>query len=211
MPTVTIGQNSTDTFSGFVDTWLGLFAPTTNNDGAASFGVNRFGTGNHAVGYIKATGFNTTNIPAGSTITAASVNVKCQDDGAPFAVRLRRVLRNAVVGQATWNVYSTGNSWTTGGGLSDGNDRSATTTADATPNGVAYVVWSDAQLVTDLQNMLDGSVSNFGWHMERADAGTDDGNYYTFTASEGADGSRPYLSVTYTAPSSAILMGQAIL
>jgi len=114
---------------------------------------------------------------------------------------MKRILRNWSESQSTWNIYSTGNNWTTAGGTSDGNDRSSTTTATKqifnSDNG-NYVQFTSAQLAADVQDMINTPANNFGWHIERTD-GSNDATYMGYTSSEGTDGQRPYLSVTYTA------------
>jgi hypothetical protein len=138
--------------------------------------------------------FDLTSIPAGSTITAATLGLNCSDASAS-TIQMRKLLRIWVELQATWNIYSTGNSWTTAGGISDGNDRSATITASTAISGTGWKTWSDDQLITDIQAMIDGGANN-GWHFQNS---SDPNVYPAFVSSDGTDGSRPYLSVTYTA------------
>ena len=81
-----------------------------------------------------------------------------------------------VVNQATWNLFSTGNSWTAGGGLSDGADRASAVSATAVIAPVVlntYYAWTGAQLLADVQAFVSGSLPNYGWHLERTDATND--------------------------------------
>lgn len=203
MPTVTIGENTSDDFSGCEEVRLTEVAPTTNQDGS-DLQVTKFAASDHHNSLIKFTGLS--NIPAGSTITAASINIRLVSalDETAETFTGRRVLRNWVESEATWNVYSTGNSWTTAGALSQGNDISATVSTsdnDITNTGQYWSLGEgNEQLRTDIQNMINGTVPNYGWHLERTD-GEDDGAFRQFDDSEGTDGQRPFLSVTYTPPS----------
>jgi hypothetical protein len=94
-------------------------------------------------------------------------------------------------------VYSGANSWGTAGGISDGVDR------EASPAGTLVVgaagAYKEIALSTSLvQGWINGSIANYGLHLERTD-GSNDGVYMLFVSTDGADATRPYLSVTYTA------------
>jgi len=123
--------------------------------------------------------------------------------------QLKKLLVAFVENQATFNIRSTGNNWTGAGGLSDGNDRSSTVSASlATDTISGYKVFSHANLIADVQSIVDGGPNN-GWHLGFASEAGGSGNYWQFGSREGTDGQRPYIGVTYTAGGAAALTGTA--
>ena len=205
MPTVTIGANSGDTYSGFADTKLKENAPTTNEGSTDNFEVTKYSGGDWTTGLVKASGIS--SIPAGSVITAVSLffyQYLADKANGTYVIVAKRCLRNWVEAQATWNIYSTGNSWTSGGAFGDGTDRDATATFTSAgldlSTGSYKELVGDAGAIYDVQRMLDGAIPNYGWMLERTDAFNDFG-YRQFRSSEHTDGQRPYLSVTYSTPS----------
>jgi Disaggregatase related repeat len=199
--TATIGNNTGNTYSGVSDTRLQQDIPTSNFSSSTALDVDKFGAGGHANTLIKFTGLS--NITGPVTVTSATIRLRLNGSdggGASYTIGVRRLLRDWQNAQATWNVYSTGNSWTTAGGLSNGNDRSATLSASQSVpgNGTgSYYSFTGSQLATDVQNIINGTASNFGWILEREDAG-DDSLYRVFNSSESSDGQRPELNITYT-------------
>lgn len=204
MPTVTIGANTADTYSGFADTMLKESASTTNYGSEDYFEVTKYSGGDWTTGLVKASGIS--SIPAGSVITAVSLFIyQYLGAGASgtYVASAKRVLRNWVEAEATWNIYSTGNSWTTGGAFGDAADRDAAATFASAgldlSTGAYKELVGDANAVYDVQRMLDGAISNYGWMLERTDA-SNDFAYRQFRSSAASDGQRPYLSVTYSTP-----------
>jgi hypothetical protein len=196
--TVTVGDNTGNTHSGTEDNKLRQFNATSNFGGDTTWEVTKFGAGDHTHGAIRFPGLSSISGPV--TVTAATLFIRLSNVGGTvtYTVDARRFLRNWIEAQSTWNVYSTGNSWTTVGGLGDGNDRSATISGSVSVDTtLGYFGITGAQLITDVQNMINGSVPNYGWHLERNGVGND-GNYRVFQSSEGTDGQRPYLEITYT-------------
>lgn len=194
---VTVGDNSTDTHSGADEVHLKEIDPTTNYDGTV-FELGKWDSGDHTHGLIRFTGLSAISGPV--TVSTATLYVFQNEDvgGGSYTIEARRLLRNWVEAEANWSVYSAGNSWTTGGGISDGNDRSATVSGSvAVTTSLGYYGITGSQLITDVENMINGSVSNFGWHIERQGTGNDN-TTKGFTASEGTDSERPYLDVTYS-------------
>jgi hypothetical protein len=201
LPTITIGNNTGDDITGTEDTQIYEGDPTVNQDGN-DLDMGKFSGGVHRHGLIRFTGIS--SIPAGATITNATMYLwlNAASATANQTFTLRRSLRNWVEGQATWNVYSTGNSWTTAGGLDTTNDRSSassgTSAAIGSTTGLYYAFCADdATFIANIQGFLDGDFTNNGWHIERTDA-ANDATFRVFTRSEGTDGQRPYLEVTYT-------------
>lgn len=198
MTVVVIGDNTGDDYSGTLDSFIREDTPTTNNGGQPFMFVNKHVAGQYMHGYLEFDGLS--NIPLNVVVTDASVKpyLNFGNSTNSNTISLKRFLVNPEELEITWNDYSSGNSWTTAGGLSDGNDRSATISASVSFPGqtYGYITFTGSQLITDVQNYIYGVYNNNGWHMERIDA-ADDGDLRRFTSRTGADGQRPYLSVTY--------------
>lgn len=198
MSVATIGQNSGDTYSGCEDT------DVRDNGGAVGVNfqsdptcfVSKYALGDYRTNLIKFPGL--TNL-SGVTVTDAKLYWKVVNGSVdPVTITLRRMLRNWVVSQATGNDYSTGNAWTATMGVSNGNDRSNTVTCSVAIGVVnQYYSFTSAQFISDVQDMINNPSTNYGWDQERTD-GADDSGYREFVSSDGTDGSRPYLEVTYT-------------
>lgn len=211
MPTVVIGNNTGDDYSGTEDTMLlewGAFA--TRNWGArGETEVSKAASGDYSHTLIKFSGLS--NLPSSISVSAATINLSCgtHTSGTRTATA-KRLLRDWIEGtqdnadrtndspaSCCWNEYGSQNTWTTAGAISDSNDRSATASGTMTMDGTGYKSVSGSQLNTDIANMCSGSYNNYGWHLERTD-GSGDSTHDVFTMSEAFDGYRPYLSVTYT-------------
>ena len=71
--------------------------------------------------------FDVSDIPSSGTVTSTALSLTFGNDIAGNnTLYLHDCLRTWVEAQATWNIYSTGNSWTTAGCRSDGNDLDGT-------------------------------------------------------------------------------------
>lgn len=203
--TVVISDNTTGSpvgdFTGTADTKLSQTNATTNFGTSSSMEITKWAAGNHTHSIIKFTGLS--NIPNTATVTSVTFGLWLNAGTADttHTIDIRRNLRAWVETEATWDVYSTGNSWSTAGGLSDGNDRTGTAsgqiTLDATTGQYYTVTQTSGGLVDDVQGWISGSVTNNGWHLERNGTG-EDSTSKTVRTREGTNGNKPYLSVTYT-------------
>ena len=206
----TSGANPGD-IPGVSDGRIYEFAPTTNY-ATGSMYIHKVGAGDHSNGLLKFDGL--TQVPATAAITSVTLGLNVSDGATATAETfdIRRLLRTWDVTTATWNVYSTGNSWTTVGGLGAATDRVDTASAQitgvtATP-GYFSVTVTDASagtLLDDVKKIVNGTYSNLGWHIERNGTGND-GAYRNFTSSEGTDGFRPYLGLIYTTTAATIIL-----
>lgn len=204
--TVTIGENSTDDYSGTVTIRLkqNNFTPSTD------IAINKFGASDWEHTIFKFTGLS--SLPAGLTVTSARLRLYVFDSGFSAGNHVftsRRMLRDAVVGQAFWTDYATSTAWTTAGAQSDGNDRVATPigTSENVPltTGVYYdYIQDSADFRAYIEDIVDGVYPNYGFIVERSD-GSADSTYRGVTQTGGTDGQRPYLEVTYTTGSSPLL------
>lgn len=195
MPTTRIGLNSTDDVASCNDVMMKEEAPTTNYDGGTNpLEATKYDVGDHANSLVK---FDLTSL-AGVTVTSAKLGLYLYDfrETGPDTVSVFRVLRDWVESEATWNIYSTGNSWSTGGGIGDGTDRVAAAVGSLSIGTAAQYYEFDLD-AADVQDCIDNASANFGWLLERTD-GQDDQHGRIFRQSNGTDGQRPYLEVTYT-------------
>ena len=199
MPIVTIGDNTGDDFSGTEDARLRESDPTTNYE-TSILEVGKYASGNYVHLLIAFSGIS--NLPGSLSVSSATLYLNqsgSSGDGlSTFNITAKKLNRNWVESETTWNIWSTGNNWTTAGALHETDDRSLTTTFDieATYN-LEYKLFSSAQLASDVEDFADGTLSNYGWHLEQSDAGENLG-YKFFSNSESGSDVKPYLSVTYT-------------
>lgn len=146
--------------------------------------------------------FDISSIPVGAPVLAVRLLLYYQggSGATTWTVSLFRCLRNWLESEATWNEYSAGNAWATAGGTGAA-DRAATASvslsAPLSPSAV-WQTYASAQLTTDVQNIINGTVSNFGWHFDRTDSQSADNHYRTWSGKTGTDGLRPVLEVSYS-------------
>ena len=161
--------------------------------------------------------FDFSSIPAGSTITAASLRLTLTKTRAftTMPVTVRRLTADwsegasnptnaegfgapAVTGDTTWThrVYPS-TLWATAGGEFAA-ATSATTVIPATTSGSH--TWTGAGLVTDVQGWKNGTLPNYGWIMIGNENENANARRYGSRTNSGAS-IRPQLTVTYTRPS----------
>lgn len=138
--------------------------------------------------------FDTSSIPTNATVNAGSVYIAGYATGAFVNFPMYQVLRNWVEAEATWNVWSTGNSWTTAGCFGIGTDRDDTVLCtipqsanqgNLTTAGIAVV-----------QGWVNGNTANYGF---AGMSGSSHGGEWEIAMSEqGYVRPRPKLTVEYT-------------
>lgn len=212
MPTVVIGNNTGDDYSGVEDTHIKESHATNNYGINSTYETTKYASSDHTHSLIRFSGLS--SISGTVSVSSATLyqRLSAQDGSAnAYTVTIRLLLRNWIEGTQSsndrsndspysccYNEYGGGNSWTSAGALSNGNDRSSTSSGDFAVTGdYGYQSFSSAQFATDVENIINESISNHGWHQERTDAQNDE-RYKKFVSSEGTDGQRPYLTVTYT-------------
>jgi hypothetical protein len=142
---------------------------------------------------------NGQGIPAGATITGAKLKLCPKTDYANNAgtIEVYRLLRSGiVVSQATWNIYSKGNSWETAGCAGTTSDREATTIGTlATANNLTidtYIeITLDPALVQEM--ILNGDLANYGLHLKTTSESDDGYEYYPYNGTYPAQ-----LQITYS-------------
>lgn len=198
--------------SGTEDTQLYSLATSTNYGNAGSFYVVKASASDHTHALLKFTGVP--QIQSTAQVDSVTVGIYLQDCTTATAqtLELRRVLRPWGETQATWTNYSTGNAWTTPGGLSAGNDRVGTSLGQITgitcTQGYYTVTQTSGDLVDYFQGVIDGSMQDQGLHLE--DTTESDVPTRGFTSSEGTNGQRPYVEITYTLASGSITLTQPV-
>lgn len=195
MPTETIGGNTADTYSGVFDNEMREGDAFANQDTVANIETSKYSAADYRNILLRFTGVS--NIPSGATVTAATLYLYLNNaSGAGDTISVYRVLRNWSQTLSTWTNYTTGSTWTSGGARSVTNDVAAASVSQVVGTSTgAYVAFTG--LASDVQGWVDGSLSNYGWMLDRTDS-ADDFHYRVWTATDGADGNRPYLEVTYT-------------
>lgn len=185
-------------FTGVTDTSLKQVNPTVNYASDGVMEITTYDTGNYCNALVRFPGLS--NIPATATITSVTFGLYVVNGGggAGVDVGLKRLLRDSTIAQSTWNVYSTGNSWATGGGVGSG-DVYATASASLLDLGLAAqwheVTQTSGGLVADIQDIVDGTASNYGWNIIPSSSTAL--NYAVAVSSNGDNGTRPYLKVVY--------------
>lgn len=187
--------------SGVTDVTIADDTPTTNLNGETYLNV---GEHNATVAVKKSlVKFDLSAIPAASTIIDATMTLTYQGDASDNARTLNvfRVKRAWSDSQATWNVYTTGNSWTSAGCNDDTDDR------DGTPVGSVAVPASptlDTEVsitidATAVATMINGGANgNNGFLLQNTGLNNDLLLYHSTEAS--TSGFRPKLVINYTPP-----------
>lgn len=189
------------------DTYIYSYSPTLNYATQAMLYVGDFHS-SYSVAQRSLLAFDLSAIPAGAIITSVALSlfeyIAATTGLASWPVELRRVLRNWVDVQGSWNIFSTGNNWGTAG-CANATDRvaaaSASLTMDGTPQA-GFVSWSGAGLVADVQAWVDGTAPNYGWLLGAPTAeyqGSTGRAYNQFYSSNYATAiKRPKLVIGYT-------------
>jgi hypothetical protein len=161
-------------------------------------------------------------VPAGSTITGATLQLSMSKTitGAT-TVSLKRVLASwgegasnaggdegsgapAAAGDATWrHRFFSGTFWGTPGG-----DLSGVVSATQSVDGIGLYTWNSAQLVADVQSMLDSPAGNFGWAVIGDESGPTTAKRFD-TREIASAALRPTLMITYVPEPATMLLAVA--
>lgn len=181
-----------------IDSFLNYKAPTTNlgTDATMVVGEHQSLTGYVYRGIIK---FDLSTIPSSSVITSATLSLWTYSDASANArtMYLYRVKRNWVESEVTWNVYSTGNNWTTAGCADTTDDREASAIGSIALTA-SESMDTEKQITLDasmVQQWVSGAVSNYGMLIQMD---TELNDAYGFHSSSSATaGYRPKLVIEY--------------
>jgi len=134
--------------------------------------------------------------PAAAIVTSAVINLTCIAYYVTRTLAFYQCLRAWVELESTWNVYSTGNNWTTAGAGSDGNDYVSTELGSASVTGTgAVAITLNASGIAIVQGWVNGTIANNGFIL-RHTAETDDKNTYGSSDHATAE-SRPQFVIEY--------------
>lgn len=178
-----------------IDTYLYSAAPTVCNGAAAGLYVRP--TVSAICRTLVSFDFSAV-VPAGATITLATLSLYCSTSLSNRVITVYRLLRTDwVEAQTTWNIYKTGSNWGTAGALGSGVD--FTPTDAATANSVSVGQWLNETVTAQVQTALD-SVAGVA-HFLVADVGATDAENNGYASRENtAAGNRPKLYIEYTIP-----------
>ncbi len=193
-----------------------IYSESTNNSNGAgeNFTAGTIQTGAIRRGLIR---FDLTSIPAGANITAVSLRLVVDKTvSGSNDIFLHNVLQAwgegaseaigtasgqgvaAAANDATWACsFANGaagciTSWTTAGGW-----YSATPSATTAVAGIGEYTWAGTQAISDVQQWVNNSSSNFGWVIRTAEVVTQSAKRFASrTYVTVAD--RPSLTITYT-------------
>ena len=213
MTVVIIGDNTGDDYAGTEDAFIfGVSSYVNTNYGSnAQFRVTAWDVPNNDIrnGLLSFSGIS--NLPSSITVDSATIHLYLESENNSTSggvtsnhIETRRLLRDWVESQATWNDYATGSAWSTAGGTSDGNDRVSSLSMHKLENDMPtsqYRVFGGARLAQDVEDFAAGTNSNYGWHFQNLNAYDSSINYFVednYTSSDGSDGQRPYLRVEYS-------------
>jgi hypothetical protein len=157
--------------------------------------------------------FDVSSISSGDTVSATTLSlweIGANDSGGvgPWNAELRKVRRDWVESEVTWNSWETSNTWSTAGASNTSTDRysavSATLSVDGTTESPeAFVAWTDAVLTQDAQDFVDGSKSNYGWILSsesiESNASNDTWTQYR-TSDYSTSSKRPKWAITHETP-----------
>ena len=205
MPTVTFGENTTnDNNSTCEDCLIYEATPNTNQEAAGYLGMGK-GAGadrtNRAV--IKFNIKSALTASGATTIDSAKIYLYPDGKTGNHTISAYRIFRDWNESQVTWNSWKTGSTWSGAGcssaddsGVDDGiYDRKATAEdSDSTITIGSYSLILD---ITDLANKwLSGEAKEYGVLLQSNNESQN--NYATSDDSEGVDGVKPYLEITYS-------------
>lgn len=191
-----VGDNSSNVYTGVEDTMLIESLPTTAAEGfdPDELEIKKLTPGDYQYGLIRFAGLS--DLPVDGVVTSAvlTLYLAITSGGSARTITARRCLRAWDEATATFNKYDGTNDWATPGGLGSGSDRSASVAGTMTvgPTVGVYQMSLDPTLVDDWRT---GAIDNDGIHLERTDS-ADDSAYDVLVSRNGADGQRPYLTVT---------------
>ncbi len=161
------------------DTWLNSRYATTNYDTRTGGLIGREYYNDEIARYLCKGDFSSISI---DSINSISLKLYLYNNGLTGwnELHVHRVLRNWVTDEATWNIYSTGNNWTSGGCGSSGNDFAATALGTKRIETTDENTWITISLdASEFLKMLDGTYNDYGIRVKQSYEGQgEDADYY---------------------------------
>lgn len=177
---------------GHIDTYIDEANATTNNGSATNIGILDYSGSDEQRGLLK---FDMSDLPASASITSAHLQVYVELISVSATYGAYGLKRDWVEGEATWNIFSTGNNWGTAGAKNTSSDiDSAAQDTDTT--GTSSGVWMQFDVTDWVQDIADSVRSNFGLLIARTTL-PNDSHYCNLSSSEQTDGQRPELWIDY--------------
>jgi len=183
----------------------------TDAGGDASFEFWNPGGNNGKRAFFGITDFS--DIPSGETVTDVEIVFRQQSAASQFTSgspegQIYRVLRALVPAQTSWNNFSTGNAWETGGGQGSLDRAASPSKTFAIPTsqvaGDVLTITSSAGLVSDVQAMIGTTSTPLYWQIfARTDSNVNETTNY-FGPGEYGDGQSLEVFITTTVGGSAI-------
>lgn len=157
--------------------------------------------------------FDISSIPLNATITDVKLKLNASKGGnGTISVNLHTLTSDwgegtsnapnnegsgttATANDATWvHAFSPSTNWTTVGG-----DYNTSASATLSVTGLGLKTWTDANMVTDVQNWLTGATNNYGWIII-GDEVTASSSIRFDTKENPTAANQPALEITYTTP-----------
>ena len=185
-------------YSGGNDTFINRRYPTTNYDTSSD---GAMGTDWQST-YIcrRFLRWDLSSIGAVGSVQNANISlVTTYDGGMPWNFTTARVLREWQDSSATWNIYSTGNSWTTAGGDSVGNDRTAWSTQLTQVESPTYTTFYFFNVTEWVEDWLVDGDDNYGLMFAASPEGVTGHWVRTRTIADSVEVRRPRLTIEYSA------------
>ncbi len=185
-------QDGLNNYLGTTDTYISSNNKTTNYGATSTV----YASGS-ARPLVK---FDLSSIPANATVQSATLSLYIYSNlgnGGGTSVYLHRLIdKSWNETQATWNIYATGQNWTTAG-MGATTDYATPATASANIGYTPVNIWADFTVTSLVQNWINGGFANNGITIL-----TQNGPRFNAYSSEynGNITLRPKLSVTYTVP-----------
>lgn len=193
------------------DTWMTDLNPDSN-DGAGDTIFVMFVTAKETAEVQRSLArvdFSGT-IPAGSTIDSADF-YQWQVGGVADAdarYRYYKVLRAWVEGEATWNIWSTGNNWTTGGCEGWGTDANVSIYSEDFQHPTYLIPGPpDMSFYVDVKDMVIDAIANESSVLSMVchrTAGATDNDWQARSTEYVTVAHRPYLRIVWTPPGAAV-------
>jgi hypothetical protein len=182
-------------FSGTETTYVGEENPTYAYEDDASASMSSGSTSAEVFhSLVRFTGLS--NITGSPTVSSATEYLYAGGGFGTFGMDVNACSRAWVQDEATWNIYSTGNSWATAGGTGTGDIITPASDTNTIAAGNTYFDWD----ITDaVQDILDGTTSNEGFNHPTINTGSDAFRQFTRPEHSGTDGQLPELLVDWTA------------